>query len=86
MIRTTLGIEGMMCGMCEAHINDAIRKRFAVKSVTSSRAKRQTVIVSEQPLDPELLGIAIRDTGYELTDISSEPYEKRGLLAALRKK
>ena len=26
MIKTTMKIEGMMCGMCEAHVCDAIRK------------------------------------------------------------
>ena len=25
MTKTTLKIDGMMCGMCEAHVNDAIR-------------------------------------------------------------
>ena len=33
MFKTTVGIEGMMCGMCEAHVNDAIRKAFDVKKV-----------------------------------------------------
>ena len=33
MIQTTLKIDGMMCGMCESHINDAIRKDFSVKKV-----------------------------------------------------
>lgn len=28
MVQTTLKIDGMMCGMCESHINDAIRKDF----------------------------------------------------------
>ncbi len=36
MIRTIIKIEGMMCGMCEAHINDAIRAAFPVKEVSSS--------------------------------------------------
>ena len=36
MIKTTLKIDGMMCGMCEAHMNDVIRKNFKVKKVTSS--------------------------------------------------
>ena len=31
MTQTTLKIDGMMCGMCESHINDAIRKEFPVK-------------------------------------------------------
>ena len=41
MIKTTLKIDGMMCGMCESHVNDAIRKAFpAVKKVTSSHGSR----------------------------------------------
>ena len=24
MVKITVGIEGMACGMCEAHINDAV--------------------------------------------------------------
>ena len=44
MIKTTLKIDGMMCGMCESHVNDAIRKAFpAVKKVTSSHGKGETV-------------------------------------------
>ena len=31
MTKTTLKIDGMMCGMCESHMNDAIRKAFNVK-------------------------------------------------------
>jgi len=81
MTKTVLGIEGMMCGMCEAHINDAIRRAFPVKSVKASRAKRQCVIVSEAPPDPDRLAAVIADTGYELTGIASEPYEKKGLFA-----
>ena len=28
MIKTTLKIDGMMCGMCESHMNDVIRKNL----------------------------------------------------------
>ena len=38
MIKTTLTIDGMMCGMCESHMNDAIRGAFDVKKVTSSHS------------------------------------------------
>ena len=51
MTKTVLHIEGMMCGMCEAHVNDAIRKNFEVKKVTSSHTKKETEILSEAPLD-----------------------------------
>ena len=45
MYQTTVGVDGMMCGMCEAHVNDAVRKAFPVKKVTSSHSKGQTVIL-----------------------------------------
>ena len=43
MVQTTLKVDGMMCGMCESHINDAVRNAFSVKKVTSSHSKGQTV-------------------------------------------
>lgn len=78
MVRITLDIEGMACGMCEAHINDALRKAFAVKKVTSSHAKGKTEILSEQPLDEEKLRATIAETGYRLITVHTQPYEKKG--------
>ena len=79
MTKTTLKIDGMMCGMCESHMNDAIRKAFKVKKVTSSHTKGETVIISENPVDEGALREAIEPTGYRLEGISSESYEKKGL-------
>lgn len=31
MVKITLKIDGMSCGMCEAHINDAVRAAFRIK-------------------------------------------------------
>ena len=78
MIQTTIDIEGMACEMCEAHINDVIRRTFKVKSAKADRRKRRCVIVSEEPLDEVALRKAIADTGYEMTSFSSEPYAKKG--------
>ena len=55
MLKITLGVDGMMCGMCESHVNDAVRKAFPVKKVTSSHGKGQTVILTEQDLDEHQL-------------------------------
>ena len=44
MIKTTLTIDGMMCSMCEAHVNDAVRDALQVKSVKSSHKKGTTEI------------------------------------------
>ena len=67
MWKYTVEVNGMMCGMCEAHINDAVRKAFPVKKVNSSRSKKQTVVLSETELDTAALADAIRNTGYELS-------------------
>ena len=85
MTETVVKIDGMMCGMCEAHVNDAVRKAFPVKKVTSSHAKGETVILSEQPLDERALRAAIEDTGYEVLSVNSAPHEKRGLFGFLKK-
>ena len=77
MTKTVLKIDGMMCGMCEAHVNEAIRKAFQVKKVTSSHTKKETEIISEEPLDEELIRTTVAATGYKLEGISSEPYEKK---------
>ena len=84
MEKITVEVSGMMCGMCEAHINDAVRKAFPdVEKVNSSRTKNQTEIISQNPLDEEKLKKVIADTGDEVGAIHTEPYEKKGLFGFL---
>ena len=77
MYKTTLTIDGMMCGMCESHINDTIRRAVSVKKVTSSHAKGESVVLTDEPLDIEVVKAAVHATGYEVTDAVSEPYKKK---------
>ena len=79
MLKITLQIDEMMCGMCEAHVNDAVRKAFPVKKVTSSHGKGQTVILTEQDIEETALLAVIGGTGYEVKAVSKELYERRGL-------
>lgn len=79
MVKITVGVKGMQCGMCEAHVNDAVRKAFPVKKVTSSHTKNQTVILSEQPVGEQALRDVIGQTGYEVISFVSEPYENKRL-------
>ena len=79
MKEITIGIDGMMCGMCESHINDTVRKNFAVKKVTSSRAKKQTVILAEEPISEEALKAVIDPTGYTMTSYAIRDHVKKGL-------
>ena len=86
MVRTTVHISGMVCGMCETHINDAIRTAFSVKKVKSSRTKGETVILSETPIDPEKLRQTINATGYIMLSADEEKTEKQSLFARLAKR
>ena len=60
MYKTTLKIDGMMCGMCESHINDTIRKAAAVKKVSSSHVKGEAVVITEELLDVDAVKAANR--------------------------
>ncbi|MBP3324987.1 MAG: cation transporter [Coprococcus sp.] len=79
MLKITLSVDGMACGMCEAHVNDAIRKAFSVKKVNSSHKKGITEIIAEENLDESALKAAVEETGYTVTEVKTEPYEKKGL-------
>ena len=80
MIKTTMKIDGMMCGMCEAHICDAIRKAVPeAKKVTASKSKKEASFLTEEAVDNDYLKAAINATGYTCLDIASVPYEKKGL-------
>lgn len=73
-----LKVEGMHCGMCEAHVNDAVRKAFpAAKEVSSSRRKKLTEVISEVEPDADALRRAIDATGYRVTGCKVEPFEKK---------
>ena len=79
MQKITIQVEGMACGMCETHVNDAVRKAFPIKKVTSSHKKKETVIFAETDIDEAALRSAIEATGYTVMAVSKEPYEKKGL-------
>ena len=76
MIKITIQIDGMQCGMCE---------EFPVKKVSSSHAKGQTVIITEDEIDDQRLKEAVEKTGYEVIAVKREPYEKRGLFSVRHK-
>ena len=78
MIRTTVQISGMVCGMCEAHVNDAVRSAFPVKKVRSSRAKGETVIESDNPIDAEKLKQVINATSYIALSVNEEEIFPKG--------
>lgn len=78
MIKTVLKIEGMACGMCEAHINDTIRKLYPnAKKVSASHKSGEAVFFTETTPDEITLKTAIDNTGYTFVSMNSTPYEKK---------
>ena len=86
MTRTIMKVSGMICGMCESHVNDAIRNAFSVKKVSSSRSKGETVILSETPLDPDRLRQIVNATGYIVLSVKTEEITQKSLFGFFSKK
>ena len=69
MVKITAEVEGMACGMCEAHINDAVRGAFNVKKVKSSHKKGITEIIAAEDIDESRLRETIAATGYTVRGV-----------------
>ena len=81
MIETTVKIDGMMCSMCESHVNDAIRNHLSVKKVSASHSKGEATLISEDPISEGELEQALDGSGYKILSVSSKPYEKKKLFS-----
>ena len=72
MVKVTVNVEGMMCGHCEAHVNEAIKKAFGVEDVVSSHENNTTVFTAPEKVDEDKIRQTIKDAGYEVTGITQE--------------
>ncbi len=84
MKRYVVKIDGMMCGMCEAHVSDVIRKNFNVKKVKASHMKKEAEIIAENEIDREQLAAVVASQGYKVKEITEEEYVKKGLFSFLK--
>ncbi len=67
-------IDGMMCGMCEAHIKDAIRAAFPdAKGLSASHVKGQVIFYLENQMTKEAvleaLHAGIDPLGYRIGNV-----------------
>jgi len=85
MLKYTVGIDGMMCSMCEAHVTDTLRKSLGVQNIKASHSKGQATFTTEAPVSEDRIRAAIDPTGYTVMSVSSEPYEKKGLFGFRKK-
>ena len=84
-MKITGKVEGMMCGRCESHVNNAVRRAFPEAKVTSSHKRGETVILAEASPEEARLRQAIEAAGYTVGEITASPAEKKGLFGFLRR-
>jgi len=66
MTSTTYAIKGMTCGHCVNSVSTELGGLPGVSDVTVDLASGRAVVVSDQPLDPEVVRAAVDEAGYEL--------------------
>ena len=72
MNKYILGIDGMKCGGCEAHVQDVIRRNFTIKSVKASHIKNEVIIICDHDLSENELHLIFEPTGYKITSFKKE--------------
>lgn len=85
MIKITVQVDGMMCGMCEAHVNDAVRRALPVKKVTSNYRRGETVILCEHDIEDDRIAAAIKESGYDYKGTTREEAKSGGFAGLFRR-
>ena len=67
MNKYILGIDGMRCGMCEAHVEETIRKNINVKKIKASHIKNNVIVITEENLTEDDFKKILDPTGYKVT-------------------
>ncbi len=91
MTKVTMEIDGMMCGMCEAHVKDALRKRFPeAKKISANHGSGEAGFWLNQSMPKNMIEhevkAELKDLGYKLLSLeTSETEEKKGLFGRFKK-
>ena len=57
----------MRCGMCEAHVEETIRKNINVKKIKASHIKNNVIVITEENLMEDDFKKILDPTGYKVT-------------------
>ena len=75
-----IAVDGMMCGMCEAHVAEALRKIPGVENAKADRNKKEARVTLSADVADEVLVKAVADAGYDAGAVREEAEkEKKGL-------
>ena len=67
MNKYIIGIDGMRCGMCEVHVEEAITKKLKVKKASASHTKNRLIVITEENLTEEIFKAILDPLGYRIT-------------------
>ena len=94
MTQVTVQLEGMMCGMCESHVKDAIRKGIPdAKDVSASHTSNTAAFYMENDMPQAMIRheikTALAPTGYKVLSVKTEtgiaPTKKKGIFGSRKK-
>mgnify|MGYP002560791560 CR=1 FL=1 len=72
MYKTTVSVEGMMCHMCEKHVNEAVSKAFAAENPVSDHTANKTEFISAEKPDEAKVKEVIEAAGYTVKAVHTE--------------
>jgi len=68
-MKKKISIEGMSCGHCVKHVNDALKEINGVTNVNVSLNEKNALIDTTNDVKDEDIKFAIEDAGYEVVSI-----------------
>lgn len=81
-----LGIDGMRCGQCEAHVAEMLGKIEGALQVKASHFKNEAKICSPREISEEEVLRALEGSGYRLLAYSTEKECKEPFLYKIKMK
>lgn len=79
MNKYTLKIDGMMCSMCETHVNEIVRKGFKISKVKSNHSKNEIIFTTDDELSTDEIKKVFEPTGYKVLSVNEEKNVKKKL-------
>ncbi len=68
-MKKLINIEGMSCGHCVKHVEDALVEVSGVEKVEVSLQDKNATVVLNQQVEDSKLREAVEEAGYEVTSI-----------------
>lgn len=70
-MKKQLSIEGMSCGHCVKHVEEALKEVGGVTSVAVDLAKKNAVVEASDAVSDAQLKEAVEEAGYDVVDIKN---------------